>query len=89
MFKYMNMKKFNIILVIVVLLMLCSCTRPVLNSKEYKVIDTLRIDYDNFNKIVGAKVIVKYEDSYHYGVLDKWGNLTEMNPRNLQIDRFK
>ena len=70
-------------------MLICSCVKPVLNSKEYKVIDTLKVRYVNFGGLEGADVIIKYDSTYHYGVLDKYGRLMEMNPRNLKINRIK
>jgi Glu-tRNA(Gln) amidotransferase subunit E-like FAD-binding protein len=81
------MKK--IILFTAMLILMCSCARPVLESKEYKVIDTLKIRYSNFGRIDGADVIIKYDSTYHYGFIDRFGNLTEMSPRNLKVERIK
>lgn len=83
------MKTVKLILGIALFLLLYSCVKPVLHQKEYKVIDTLELNYSNFGSLEGAKVIVKYDSYYHYGVLDKWGNLMHMNPRNLNVDRIK
>ena len=80
------MKKIKILLVITVLILI-SCTRPVLERNEYKIIDTLKIHYNNafHMSIDGADVIIKYDSTYHYGYLNNSGNLIEMNPRNLKL----
>ena len=78
------MKKIKALLIINVLLLI-SCTHPVLYHNEYKIIDTLKVRYSNFNDIEGADVIIKYDSTYHYGILDRWGNLTEINPRNIKL----
>jgi Glu-tRNA(Gln) amidotransferase subunit E-like FAD-binding protein len=82
------MKK--IILFTSMLILMCSCsTRPVLESKEYKVIDTLKIRYSNFGRVDGADVIIKYDSTYHYGFIDRYGKLIEMNPKNLKVEKIK
>ena len=81
-----NMKTKLLILLVIIL---SSCVHPVLNSKEYKIIDTLKIRYGNFGKLEGADVIIKYDSTYHYGILNKRGNLMEMSPRNLKVKNYK
>lgn len=71
------------------LILMCSCAKPVLNHKEYKVVDTLKIQYSNFGGQEGAYVIIKYDSTFHYGYLDSHGNLMEMNPRNLKVKNYK
>ena len=83
------MKKIKLILAILALILIYSCVRPVLNKNEYTVIDTLKVNYSNFGRVVGADVIIKCENTYHFGVLNENGLLLEMNVKNLKIDRFK
>ena len=67
------------------MLLLNACAYPVLNKNEYKVIDTLNISRNRYNYIMGYDVIVKYDSTYHYGFLNREGNLTYLNPRSLKI----
>ena len=78
-------------LLIILSVFLISCAKPprVLDKKEYKIIDTLEVNYNNFGDRSGAKVIIKYDSTYHYGVTDSWGNLMKMNPRNLKNIKLK
>jgi hypothetical protein len=70
---------------IVITFLLNACTYPILNKNEYKVMDTLGISRNGFGKIMGYDVIIKYDSAYHYGCLNRKGDLTYLNPRNLKI----
>lgn len=77
------------LILLAIAIIFTSCIHPVLNKNEYKVVDTLKINYSNFGRIYCYDVIVKYDSTYHYGVIDTEGNLTEMNPRNIKTERIK
>ena len=70
-------------------IILTSCVHPVLRRNEFKIVDTLKTNYSNFGKIESYDVIIRYDSTYHYGVI-KWdGELYEMNPRNIKVERIK
>lgn len=83
------MKK--IFIIIIAIIAFSSCTRSVLENKEYKIVDTLDVEYGIIfsSDPVNAKVIIKYDSTFHYGVVDKYGNLIKMNPRNLKVKKYK
>ena len=82
------MKK--IFIIIIAIIAFSSCTHPVLEYKEYKIVDTLEAYYGLLEtNIEGAAVIIKYDSTFHYGVVDKYGNLIKMNPRNLKVKKYK
>jgi hypothetical protein len=83
------MKK--IFIIIIAIIAFSSCKHPILESKEYKIVDTLDVTYSTVFSLdpINAKVIIKYDSTFHYGVVNKYGNLIEMNPRNLKVKEYK
>lgn len=78
--------KIKFLVVVIVLVLMCSCHRAVLKRSEYQIIDTLKIDYFLYD-INKVSVIIKYGHYYHYGEIDaETNNLFYLNPRNLKID---
>lgn len=72
-------------LLIILILLLVSCTSPVLNKNEYKVVDTLCVNRNGFNMVLGYDVLIKYDSAYHYGVLSPRGKLIHLNPRKIKL----
>jgi len=71
------------------LLACISCTSPVLEQNEYVVIDTLHVSRNGFNTVLGYDVIVMYDSAYHYGNLNRKGELTQMNIRKIELEQLK
>lgn len=85
-----QVKAFSItfIIALVMMLFLVSCDRePVLTKKEYKVVDTTSICRNGFNRVLGYDVIIKIDSSFYAGELDSEGNLFEVNPRKLNLQK--
>ena len=78
-----------VLMTIVAMLLLMSCTEPVLNKNEYKIIDTLSIGKNGFNAILDYSVIIKYDSSFYYGRITPKGELTYINPRKIKVNKLK
>jgi hypothetical protein len=73
---------------LVMMLFLVSCNRePILTKREYKVVDTTSIARNGFNMVLGYDVIIKIDSSFYAGQLDSEGNLFEVNPRKLNLQK--
>lgn len=85
-----QVKTFSItfIIALAMMLFLVSCNRePLLTKKEYKVVDTTSIGRNGFNMVLGYDVIIKIDSSFYAGQLDSEGNLFEVNPRKLNLQK--
>ena len=78
-----------IVMTISMILFLTSCTTPVLNKNEYKIVDTLSIGRNGFNTILSYDVVVKYDSSFYYGTINTKGELTYLNPRKVKTYKLK
>ena len=77
------------ILIACIAVMMCmSCARPVLNSNDYTVIDTLNINYNAFNMLYGYNVIIGIDSTYFYGTIGTDGDLNHIG-RKIDIERLK
>ena len=78
-----------IILSFATIMMLISCTSPVLKKSEFKIVDTVHVSRNGFNTTLGYDVIVKYDSSFYYGSINTKGELTYMNVRKIKTEKLK
>lgn len=79
------MKK--IILLLLLIITLTSCTESVLDKKQYVIIDTVSVNKNNFGVILSYDVIVKFENGFYLSQLYR-GELTDINLKG-KIDTSK
>jgi hypothetical protein len=85
-----QIKTFLITFVAMLILMLIvvSCRQqPVLQKGEYIVVDTTYTARNGINMVLGYDVIIKIDSSFYAGYLDPEGNLFEVNPRKLKLQK--
>lgn len=71
-------------LLVIALCALCSCTEPVLDKGEYVVVDTINVQRNGFGKALGYDVVIEYDSAYHYGYINKSGELTYVKTRKIK-----
>jgi len=79
------------ILIILSVMLLGSCTEPVLESDQYTVVDTLRRSKNGFNHTLGYDVIIrlKSDSTLHYGYVTTEGTLTGVSILSLKPEQWK
>ena len=76
------MKK--IILITLLAITGVSCIKPVLNKDQYTIVDTVKVNTNNFGAIISYDVIIKFEDNFYIGHLYH-NEITQIN----KIDTLK
>jgi hypothetical protein len=71
-------------LLVIALCALCSCTQPVLDRGEYVIVDTINVARNGFGAVLGYDVVIEFDSSYHYGYINKSGELTDVNIRKYK-----
>jgi hypothetical protein len=76
------MKK--LLLIIVLLLLSCEKSVPLLNRNEYVVVDTVNVGRNGFGRVLYYSVVIKIEDDYYYAELNDNKDITSVNPRKIK-----
>lgn len=70
--------------IIVLLVALASCNPSHIEIGEYQVVDTLDVRYDLLGKDEVYVIVIQLEDSsLHYGNMDIFGNVKNLNPKPI------
>jgi len=70
--------------IIVLLVALASCSPKHIEIGEYQVVDTLDVRYDLLGKDEVYVIVIQLEDSsLHYGNMDIFGNVKNLNPKPI------
>jgi len=78
------MKK--LILIGILFLCLSSCKPiPILDGEEFTVVEVLYVNRNAFNDILGYDVIIRYNNEYHAGKINKNSELLYYNPRVIKL----
>jgi hypothetical protein len=80
------MKKFLIIITLLIGISSCGDYEPILDSHEYTITDTTYVSENAFGQVLGYDVILfnHYDSSYHAGSLSPAGKLFDYNPRPIK-----
>lgn len=85
----MKTKKIIALIIVTMMLSLISCVQPILKKSEFKIIDTISVGRNGFNKILSYEVIVRYDSAFYYGTINPKGELMYMNVRKIKINKLK
>jgi len=82
------MKTMKKLLFLILILFTTGCTEPILDYRDYEVIDTLNVNRNGFGTLMGYDVIIKIDTSYFYGYIDKKSMLLGIG-RKIHVERLK
>ena len=76
----------NKFLCILGLIVFTSCSEPVLEPREYIVVDTIGANKNGFNQILTYNVVVKIKEdsSFHYGEITPDGMLINLTFKKMK-----
>lgn len=83
------MKK--ILIISITIFLFSSCIEPILRTNEYQVVDTLDVSKTGMGSTLGYDVIVKFnhDSTFHYGYINKDGELTSVKIKPVDLKKYK
>lgn len=83
----MKNRIFEVKNLLILLIFIYSCDKPILNKNEYKIYHILKINRGGFNNILSYNVIINYDGDFYYAELNADKELNLFNPRKIKLNK--